>query len=256
MYLSGGLGVLFSRLTGIIAGIASLWLLNRILTTEAFAGYMLTFSLVVVLGGVSGFGLERVLVLKIGKLPPEKGILRGGRLLKQVACWVLPLSIVAVLTAILVLHKVPELSQNNEILPWLIRLSPIVPTLVFATLLISWLQSNHSVGEPQSLYGQIDALRCLGIFCVYLLGAQLEGVALAAVAAAIVPTLILAARAARRSIPEPGGLVLSDAKDGLRFFAIRMTTIGFMNADILILGLFASAEIVAPYVIASRFALG
>ena len=255
MYFSGSLGVLVSRAVGIVAGIVSLWLLTRILSVEAFAGYMLAMSLVFVLGFVASFGLERVLLLKISPLTPDPGHLWGGRLARKIAVWVALLSAATAVLTIIVLQSLPALSAKNDLAGWFLILSPIVPAVAMTALLVAWLQSNHSVGRPQTIYGQVDGLRCLGFGLVFAVGAGAWAVALAAVVASILPPTIMAARTIGKSTPEPGDFELSDVWDGLYFFAMRFATIGFLHADILILGLFAPPEVLGPYVVASRFAL-
>lgn len=255
MYFSSSLGVIFSKAVGMLAGVASLWLLTRILSVEDFASYTFAMSLVFVLGFVSGLGLERVMLLKIGSLPPVEGVLQGGALARRISFQVAlsSVAIVALTWSILVLF--PVLSANNNLLGWFLALMPIVPAVALTAVLIAWLQANHVVGWPQAIHGQVDGLRCLGFLGTYLTGLGAAAVAAAAVIASIVPPVRMAMLQSRRVEPAPLSFTLRDVLDGLNFFCMRLAQLGFMHADILIIGVLAPPEVVAPYVIASRFAL-
>ena len=111
------------------------------------------------------------------------------------------------------------------------------------------------MGRPQAVHGQVDGLRCTGFAIVFAAGLGGSAVAFAAVLAAVIPPLLLASRSAQALQPEPSKFTISDVRNGLNFFVMRLSTIAFQHADILVLGVFAPPEVVAPYVIASRFAM-
>ena len=255
LYFSGSVGVLFSRVAGMIAGVASLWLLTRILSTEAFAAYSFAMSLVFVLGFATVFGLERVMLLKLSPLEPEPGVLKGALLARRIALWVLVLSCGTAALMFAAFHIFPVLSANRDLVGWFSALVPIVPAVALTAVLIAWLQSNHIVGRPQAVHGYVDVLRCLGLAMVFFVGGGGWAVAFAAVIASVIPPLLLAKRVVKASIPQPANFSFSDAADGLQFFAMRLATIGFLHADILIMGVLAPPAVVAPYVVASRLAL-
>ena len=137
MYFSGSLGVLFSRIVGMIAGVGSLWFLTRVLSTEDFAAYTFAMSLILVLGYSASLGLERVMLLRISGLAPEPGVLKGSVLARRIALRVALLSLAAALGCIGVLQAFPRLSAQNDLLGWFIALAPIVPAVALTASLIA-----------------------------------------------------------------------------------------------------------------------
>lgn len=254
MYLSGGLGMLFSRVVGLLAGIVSLWILTRLLNTADFAAYMLAMSLVYICGFLGGFGLHRVLLLKISPLPTKSGVLQGAELAQKVAVRIFLSSTAVAIALTAVLYVFPGLTAQNNIAIWFALLSPIVPAVAMTAWLIAWLQSNHLVGRPQSLYGQIDGLRCLGLGAVFFMGLGTFAVACAAVIATIIPSTVLAWSTIKTTSPKPSSFEWFDILDGLKFFGLQVAQLGMRHADILVLGFYAPPDVVAPYVIASRLA--
>ncbi|WP_316646603.1 lipopolysaccharide biosynthesis protein [Ovoidimarina sediminis] len=229
--------------------------MTRILEAEAFAGYAVAMSVAVILGYTAGYGSERVMLLKIGGLPPEANLLRGRRLAQQIIALVFVTASATAALAILVLSLWPNLSGETEVLPWLIALSPIVPATAIVLALVTWYQSNHEVGIPQTTGGMTDGSRCLGFAATFVFGLGAAAVAPAAVIAALLPAAVLAWRARGRTESEPGSFSLRDMRDGLQFFAIRLAQTGFHHLDIMVLAAFApDPSLVAQYVVASRFA--
>ena len=255
MYISSSLGVLFSRGVGLLAGAVSLWLLTRILDETDFAAYMLAMSMVYVCGFLGGFGLQRVLLLKISPLPATPGILQGSHLARSIGIRVFISSTCLALVVATTLYAFPELSAENDVSLWFLMLTPIVPTVSLTVWLIAWLQSNYIVGRPQSIYGQVDGLRCAGFGLVFAMGLNGLAVAVAAVLATIIPPLRAALLSVDKTTPEPSSFDWYDIRDGLNFFGLRCAEIGMRHADIIVLGFFAPPGAVASYAIASRLAL-
>lgn len=254
-YFRGSIGVIFSRGIGILAGVGSLWILTRVLDTEQFAGYMLAMSVVQIIGFFAGFGIERVLFLKISALTPDPQRLHGQKLAARIAVWVSASAVVAVLATLLLVGFFPELTGQTALAHWLTRLAPIGPAIALITVLVAWLEANHRTGRPQALQGEIDASRCAGFGLIYATGAGAWAVPIAAVAPYILSPLALALSHRRKAMPEPSTLSYADFKDGLRFFGIHVSSVGFLHLDIMAVGIVAEPAVLAAYVIASRFSL-
>lgn len=248
-YLFGGAGVLLSRGLSMVAGVASLWILSHVLTTEQFAGYSVAMSVVFLTGLSAGFGLERTMVLKIAEMPPQAGMLRGRSMMTRIAAIVLALSCAAMML-VLALATTAAPSWHSTFIAWLV---PIIPATALSFVLISWFQANHVVGVSQSMFGAVDIVRC-GLFALcFVLGAAAGWIAVAAILAALVPILILSGWARGRTEDQPDAVGLKDAKDGLLFFVMRLATMGFEHFDIFIMGLLGTPQGTAQYVVATRF---
>ncbi len=250
-YLSGATGVLLSRALSVLAGVASLWVLTQVLSTEAFAGYTVAMSILMLAGYSTGLGLERSMLLTISELPPRPTLLQGrGAMLKIAAV----AASVSTLTALVVWGLAdPETGGARD--EFLQRLAPIVPSTALSLVMITWFQANHRVGVSQSMLGLNDGMRCLLFLVCMVLGSGPGGIALAAVLASLVPIMVLSWLARGRSVAPPTDLRPSDVRDGLQFLVQRLSLMGLHHLDIIVLGALGTAVGTAQYVVASRFAM-
>ena len=84
-YFFGAGGVFVSRAISLFSGIVSLWLLAQILSTDDFGHYVVAMSAVVLMGSLSGLGLERCMVLRIAEMRREQGQLLGCGMMLKIA---------------------------------------------------------------------------------------------------------------------------------------------------------------------------
>lgn len=247
-YAFGASGVFASSVISAVAGIASLWLLARLLNTEQFAGYVVAMSIFVVVGFNAGLALERVLVLRLAELPQGTGVLAGRRMLLSVLAAMLALAAVATGGVLLFAHY----SEQHG--SWLIAMSPLVVITTISIALSAWFQANHKVGTSAVMLGLTDGSRCLFFAIIYLLGFGATAVASSAVLAGLIPIAVLIALAWGKSTAEPNLFRLRDVGVGLQFLLIRLSQMGLRQFDIIIVGLLSPAAETAFYAVASRIA--
>lgn len=253
-YLSGAAGVITTRALGLAAGVLSLWLLTRILETEAFAGYTAAMSVLMLLGFAAGFGIERMMLLKIAGLPAGPMPLQGGRMMRRVAGLILLTGVIVGLGAAILWRFIPHAPGDAPVAAWLLWLWPVVPAVALTLALVTWYQANHQFGWPQAIWGVSDTCRAAGFLAVFILGLGAPWVAVSAVLAAVLPVTLLSYRSRGRTADEPGDMSIRDLGDGIQFFLMRFSNMAMTHLDILVLGLLAPASSVAQYVVASRFA--
>ncbi|MEM6823872.1 MAG: hypothetical protein AAF566_02065 [Pseudomonadota bacterium] len=248
-YFTGALGVLSSRVAAILAGVASLWLLTRILGSEAFAGYSVAFSIVVLLGYSIGLGIERSLLLRISGLDPAGGRLQGARLMRRILIVVAVLSSLAVVGTLLTIAG--ETGPKHDFLR---LLTPVIPAVAISLVLITWYQANHRVGVSQTMQGLNDATRCTLFGITFAAGLGATGVAAGAILGAAAPAVFLAWRAMGQTRPEPATIGLSDIGDGIQFLIMRMSKMGLQHLGIIALGILGTTTGTAQFAVALRFA--
>lgn len=249
-YFTGALGVLASRVVTICAGILSLWLLTRILSTEDFAGYSVAMSVVVVAGYSVGLGIERSMLLRIGELEIDAGRLAGAGMMRRILLLVAALSGAAALAAAF-WAGAGETPRHDFVR----LLAPVIPATALALVLVTWYQANHRVGVSQAMQGLTDGTRSLVFVLTMALGLGAAGVAAGAVIGAAAPLIFLGLRASGRSRTEPVALQASDLGAGLQFLLMRLARMGLHQFDVIALGVLGSAVGTAQYVVAARFAM-
>jgi len=253
-YLSAASGVLVTRALSLVAGALSLWLLSELLPPAEFAGYTTAMSALFLLGLGAGFGIERAMLIKIAALPTRDATLQGAAMMRRIGGLVLLTGSAVGLVAVALWFRVPGLSGEAPVAEWMLRLWPVVPAIALTLALVTWYQANHVFGFPQSLWGLADVMRCAAFAATFALGLGASAVAFSAIAAAILPAVILTSRAVGRTTREPDGLGWREVGDGLQFFVSRFSATAFIHVDILILSVFAPSSVLAQYVIASRLA--
>jgi O-antigen/teichoic acid export membrane protein len=253
-YLSAATGVLATRALSLVAGALSLWLLSAMLPAAEFAGYTTAMSALLLLGLGAGFGIERTMLMKIASLPTRAATLQGAAMMRRIGGLVLVAGSAVGLVAAALWFSLPGLSGDTPVAEWMLRLWPVVPATALTLALVTWYQANHVFGLPQALWGLADATRCLAFAATFALGLGVSAVAASAIAAAMLPGMILTARARGRAKAAPDGLEWRDVGDGLQFFVQRISATAFIHVDVLILSVFAPSPVLAQYVIASRLA--
>ena len=249
-YLAGALGTMSSRAASIVAGVLSLWFLTRILGTEAFAGYSVAMSVVVLLGYSVGLGIERSLLVRIGELEPDGRTLAGGRLLRANLISAGFLAGIATLLTVAVLRDATGPQER-----FTLYLAPVIPATALSLVLMVWYQANHRVGISQAMFGVSDAVRSLCFAIAFGLGLGAPGVVAGAILGAAAPALLLALGALGRAGRETGGLARSDLAQGLQFLLMRLSTMGLQHIDIIALGALGSVVGTAQYAVAKRVAV-
>jgi len=162
-YTLGAGSVFFSRAISTLAGVISLWLLSRILNTDAFAHYIVTMSIVVLGGYLAGLGLERSMLLRIAQLRSEHGQLLGRGMMLKIAALALVLSM---LVAGGLVHYFTSMAAHDGLGMWVRWMVAIVPATAISLVLIVWFRANHLVGAGSGRWCPLsDSDRCLP-FCI------------------------------------------------------------------------------------------
>jgi O-antigen/teichoic acid export membrane protein len=254
-YFLGAAAVAASHAAGLVAGLASLWLLARILTKEMFGGYAFGVAVVSLLAAIATLGLDRTLLLRIAGMADRPGRLRGaGLALRAVTLGGAVGCLIAVALALsadglVALGAVPEASF------WLPALSLAIAPMAATMMLQAWYQANHRVPVSAAIPGLADLLRALAFVFVLLLGLGAAGVAGAFLLAGAAPALLLVWMAWGRSQRLPRRLGLGDVAKGLQFLTLRLATQGMQQVDLVMMGLLASGAATADYAVAARLAI-
>jgi O-antigen/teichoic acid export membrane protein len=253
-YALGASGVALSTAAATGSGFLSLLLLTRILTKEMFGAYAFAMAVVALASFVATLGLDRALLLRVARRPARADRLQGSGI-------ALRASLAAALAGAAVAAAIAwgGVTLAGEALPreagfWFPALALAVIPMSISMMLQAWFQANHRVAVSTSVPGLSDLVRCLLLALVFLLGLGAAGVAGAVLVAAAVPVLVLLALAWGRSVRQPRLLVLADFGKGLQFLTLRLATQGMRQADLIMMGLLATAAGTADYALAVRLA--
>lgn len=245
-YALGAGSAVFSQGISALAGVASLWLLARILNTDQFAGYVVAMSVLTLVGFNAGLALERSMVLRVAELPVVPKVLAGRGLMLRILVVVVFLAVFAMLGVLLYAHSAQDAGS------WLTKMSPMIPATAVGLTLTAWFHANHRVGTSAIMQALTDGSRCLFFLSVFLVGLGPPAVAYSAVLASTLPIFALSWLALGKSETAPSDLRLKDLGAGLVFLVIRVSQMGLRQFDIIIVGMFATGLEIAQYAIASR----
>ncbi|MCV3273399.1 lipopolysaccharide biosynthesis protein [Roseobacter sinensis] len=245
-YASGAGGVLVSQGVSAVAGVVSLWLLARILTTDQLAGYVVAMSVLILVGYNAGLAIERAMLLRLAELPVAPGVLAGRGLMLRTLAVVLCLAVLALVCVVVYAQGAGDAGR------WLMQMSPLIPAITIGVTLTVWFQANHRVGTSAIMQGLTDGGRCLFFAAVFLAGLGPSAVAYAAVLAAALPIFALSSLAWGKSVHAPSDLRLRDIGAGFQFLVMRVSQMGLRQLDIIIVGMFATGLETAQYAIAAR----
>lgn len=254
-YLLGAAAVAASQAASLVAGIASLWLLARILSKEMFGGYAFAVAVIALLSYVATLGLDRSLLLRIARHRISPGQLRGGGLAARatlIACaagGVLALGLSLGAAPLVRLGALPEAGF------WLPALALAILPMAATTMLQAWFQANHRVPASAAAPGLADLLRSLLFAVVLASGLGAAGVAGAVTIAAAAPAAMLLGLAWGRARAAPRRFAKGDFVKGWQFLTLRLSTQGVRQVDLVMMGLLATGGATAEYAIAARIAI-
>lgn len=244
-----------SQAASLVAGIASLWLLARILSKEMFGGYAFAVAVIALLSYVATLGLDRSLLLRIARHRISLGQLRGAGLAARatlIACaagGVLALGLSLGAAPLVRLGALPEAGF------WLPALALAILPMAATTMLQAWFQANHRVPASAAAPGLADLLRSLLFAVVLASGLGAAGVAGAVTIAAAAPAAMLLGLAWGRARAAPRRFAKGDFVKGWQFLTLRLSTQGVRQVDLVMMGLLATGGATAEYAIAARIAI-
>lgn len=250
-YLTGAAAGLLARALSLVAGFGNLWLLTQILEKEQFAAYVFVIALVTWLALIGTAGLDRTILYRLSRLEAASGVLAGGPLVAAALMAVLPLS--AGLAGIVALVA---FAGDLEPLPgfpfWLAVFAPVIVTISLGRILESWFWARGRVSLSVLIPagGEIARTMCL-IVAFFLLPTE-AGVAIAVVAAALVPLLIWSAVAPLNKLRHPTRIERQDISYGLKAMLGKAASTGIYQLDIIMIGILATAAATADYAVAAR----
>lgn len=250
-YFFGAGGAYVSSAISLFSGIVSLWLLAQILSTDDFGHYVVAMSVVVLMGSLSGLGLERCMVLRIAEMRTEQGQLLGCGMMLRIAALVLIFSAL-VAGGLVVNFMSTDASESAG--RWIIWMILIVPTTALGLVLTGWFKANHRVGISELMQGVVDGGRCLFLIGIFFYGLSAPWVATAAVFATFLPLFVLTIAAWGNSHYCPKTFRFADVKSGLQFLLIRLSRMGLNQFGIIAVGIWATGLEAAQFAIAARIA--
>lgn len=248
-YVIGASGVVISRGISAVAGVVSLWLLARILTTEQLAGYVVAMSVLTLVGYNAGLAIERAMVLRLAALPVRQDYLAGRSMMLRTLLFTVALSLFS-MGAVVAYAK-----AGDDTGAWLIVMAPMIPAITIGITLAAWFHANHRVGTSVMMQGVTDGARCLFFIFVFWASLGPTAVAYSAVFATALPIFILTFMALGKSGAAPCNLRISDLGAGMQFLVLRLSQMGLRQFDILIVGLFTGPLETAQYAVAARMSV-
>jgi O-antigen/teichoic acid export membrane protein len=250
VYRAGMSSVVLGAAASAAAGIASLWLLNRLLGKDDFGGYAFAMNAVFLFAIVATLGLDRAVLLRVAGLAGPRGPLRGTAMARQAATAVSLASLGVILLFLLASAAIPSASGF-----WMGALAVVILPVALTGLLRAWLQANHRTPEAAILSAIADVARAALLGLAFLMAAGRDGVIAAVILGACTPLAVTALRvrsSERRRLPK--GLSRSDVAAGILLMLQNLSVAGMRYIDLFLLGLLTTGAITADYAVAGRLA--
>lgn len=255
VYAAGIAGTLAATALSVLAGVAGLWLLNRVLSKEMFGGYAFAMNLALLATLLASLGLDRTLMLRVAGYHTGGGALRGWGLLARAGIWAAG---AAVLLAAAGAAVAGGLAPGPNAY-WLLALAPALPFLTLTYLLRAWLQANHRTGISNTVPGLADGVRTALIALVWLLGGGPAWVAAAVISAAALPAVGLVGLLLGQWLGQlrraPRRLPASHVVRGLPFVVQSLSAQGMVLLDVVVVGFATPGAVTADYALAARLAM-
>ena len=253
-YLGTASLALFSKGFNILSTFGILWFLNAFMGKEAFGLFMVAFALMFALSMMISSGFQALILYHVSRDHERKEA--------RTACaagqlfWLSTLCGCAV--AALIYGAAPFLSElmgQAGLEPWLRNMALFVPVNTAAIVLPGYSRARQRVKETlffQEIF--LNFLRVSFVALIWFTGAEHEWVCAAYIGSALIPVLILFARAP--IWPRFGQKILGawDVSYGFKIMVFQILNQPFRGFDIVLVGAFSSPEIVADYTMAVRLA--
>lgn len=253
-YLGSASVALVSKAVNVLSIFGVLWLQNAIMGKDSFGLFMMAFSLAFALGMVIAAGLQALMMYHVSRKyvdVPQEAVVIGGQIF-----WL------SVLVSFIVAGAVyggagflAQLIGHDAFAPWLRDMAFFIPAHATAIVLPGYFRACQRVKE--TLFFQeilLNSLRVLFVGLIWIYALPERMVSLAYIMSASLPVLILFLRAPLW--PSFKGLILTrwDLSYVWKIMTFQILNQPFRGVDVLLVGVFSTAGVVADYTMATRLA--
>jgi O-antigen/teichoic acid export membrane protein len=256
IYLRSSGASLLATVVSKASGFASVWLLNRILVKGAYGNYEFAFTVVSLLLLLGSGGLNHAVMYRLSRLdaPPEE--LDGHDFAGAALGWSLIISMLFAGGVFVGAPYIEALASNEDLAFWVSLLAFLMPIGVAREVYKSWFKARQRIPEALIMGKMFPALGKVTFLCtVWVVWQTPKGVVAAVLLSELIPLLIWYARSPVNPLNLWGELSSWDVWYSLKLAVTRGVSKTVKQADILMVGLLATAEATAEYVVAAKIAL-
>jgi O-antigen/teichoic acid export membrane protein len=256
IYLRSSGASLLATVVSKASGFASVWLLNRILVKGAYGNYEFAFTVVSLLLLLGSGGLNHAVMYRLSRLdaPPEE--LDGHDFAGAALGWSLIVSVLFAGGVFVGAPYIEVLAGNEDLAFWVSLLAFLMPIGVAREVYKSWFKARQRIPEAIMMGKMFPALGKVGFLTVaWVVWETPQGVVAAILLSELVPLVIWYGRSPVNPLNLWGELSSWDVWYSLKLAVTRGLSKTVKRADILMIGLLATAEATAEYVVAAKIAL-
>jgi len=256
IYLRSSGASLLATVVSKASAFGSVWLLNRVLAKGAYGNYEFAFTIIGLLLLLGSGGLNHAVMYRLSRLdaPPEK--LDGHDFAGAALGWSLIVSVLFAGGVFVGAPYIEALAGNEDLAFWVSLLAFLMPIGVAREVYKSWFKARQRIPEAIMMGKMFPALGKVGFLgAVWLVWQTPQGVVVAILLSELVPLLIWYVRSPVNPLNLWGELSSWDVWYSLKLAVTRGLSKTVKRADILMIGLLATAEVTAEYVVAAKIAL-
>ncbi|WP_138430269.1 MATE family efflux transporter [Fodinibius saliphilus] len=236
-----------------VSAFVSVWILNQVLTKEAYGNYEFAFSLISILLILGSAGFQHIAMYRLSRIdaPPEslEGESLAGKLLKY--------SLMSSSLVSLIVVGVAFIWSGLENSFWIVGLTLLIPLKALHGIYDAWFRARQLIAESILYYEMLPAIAKVCFLCIcWLIWPNIYVVVGAILLSEFLPLTV-------RYIMTPLNLFRVNKGSVLTLWDFKYAgqlaiTTGISKtvkyADILMMGILATSTQVAEYVIASKLA--
>ena len=252
-FRSSSTGLLSTFLTK-ASGFVSVWILNQVLSKQGYGSYEFAYSLISVLLILGSAGLQHIVMYRLSRLDVPAETLAGrdlaGRLLRY------SLLSSGIVCFLVILASSYITSDTNSF--WIIGLSFLIPIRTSHGIYEAWFRSRQLIPEAIIYHQMLPSLAKVGfLLMIWLFMPNVYAVVCAILLSEVVPLVI-------RFIKTPLNILNRNTDSSLTRWDFKYAgqlalTTGVSQtvkySDVLMMGILATSQATAEYVIASKLAL-
>jgi O-antigen/teichoic acid export membrane protein len=256
IYLRSSGASLLATVVSKASGFASVWLLNQILVKGAYGNYEFAFTVVSLLLLLGSGGLNHAVMYRLSRLdaPPEE--LDGHDFAGAALGWSLIVSMLLAGGVFVGAPYIEALAGNEDLAFWVSLLAFLMPIGVTREVYKSWFKARQRIPEAIVMGKMFPALGKVGFLgAAWVVWQTPQGVVAAILLSELIPLLVWYGRSPVNPLNLWGELSSWDVWYSLKLAVTRGLSKTVKRADILMIGLLATAEATAEYMVAAKVAL-
>lgn len=254
-YQIGAIGTVVARVSAILAGFASLWILTRVLSKPEFGAYGYASALFHLLALLPSLGLERAILYRMSRSDraPLGDLVEGGAVRQAILVTSLIAALMG-LAVILAADRIAAATMPGSAV-WLRWMAPTLLGVAVGAVMAAWFRARGRMAAATLMPYAGEVFKPVLFAVVWVSALGLQGVAIATSLAYLLPLVVWWYLTPRAAWATRDRLARSDYAFGLKMLFSNFTNILNKQLGILLLGFFGAAAATGDFLLAIALAI-